>query len=117
MNIFDSFNPELELQPEDAAELASLRAHPGFKVLQKIFKCGVDQFVLTMINTDQSNQDEVLARHNAARTAAQFYTWVVNAINNTVYEYVHSVPSEKPIDVTEHLDIGDFATIDDEEIL
>jgi len=112
------FNPDLVLEREEVAYLAALVSQPGFKILQKIFRSGVDQFAVQMINADQKNEKEVLARHNAARTAAQFYTWVVNSINNEVQEYIHSAPNDKPIQSAENIDIGEYTseeTITEEE--
>lgn len=109
------FNPEVILEREEIAHLAALISQPGFKVIQKICRTGVDQFTVAMINTDQANKEEVIARHNEARAAARYYTWVINTINNSVTEYIHSTPNSKPIDSAENLDIGDFASDDDTE--
>lgn len=110
-----AFNPEVSLEREEVAHLAALISQPGFKVIQKICRTGVDQFTVSMINTDQSNEKAVLARHNEARAAAKYYTWVIETINNFVAEYVHSAPNDKPIDAAENLDIGDFTDGDFEE--
>ena len=106
-DFFKDFNPEVGLDQDEASQLVAITSHPGFKVIQKIFRCGVDQFAVSLLNTDQANKELVLTRHNAARTAAQFYTWVISRINNVKNDYINSIPSKKPIESVENLDFGD----------
>jgi hypothetical protein len=113
--LFKDFNPELQLERDEAANLAALVAHPGFKVIQKIFRCGVDQFAVSMLNTDQADRELVLSRHNAARTAAQFYTWGINHINGIIQDYVHEATNDKPIESAENLDLGEYNNLYEEE--
>jgi hypothetical protein len=101
------FNPEVALEREEAAFLATLASQPGFKVLQKIMRSGVDQFTVSMINTDESDEKAVLARHKLSKAAAVYYTWVTNVINNTIQEYIYSTPTDKPVESAENLDIGE----------
>lgn len=109
------FNPDVHLEREEVAHLASLVSQPGFKILQKIFRSGVDQFTVAMMNADQANEKAVLARHNEARAAAKYYTWVIETINNSVVEYVHSGYDEKPVDAGENLEIGEFTNAEEFE--
>lgn len=113
--MFKDFNPELSIGQDEAASLAAVTAHPGFKVIQKIFRCGVDQFAISMLNTDQADKELVLSRHNAARTAAQFYTWGINHINGVIQDYIHEATDQKPIDSAENLDFGEVANIENVE--
>jgi hypothetical protein len=112
-DFFKDFNPEVGLNQDEASQLAALTAHPGFKTIQKIFRCGVDSFAVAMLNTDQATPELVLARHNAARTAAQFYTWVISRINHVKEDYINSIPSNKPIESVENLDLGDETTVEE----
>lgn len=101
------FNPELELERKEIAELAAIYSQPGFKVLTKIHRTSVDWFVKNLLNTDGVKKDEVLIRHNQAQVAAQLYTLLLNYVNNLVHEYVHSQPTNKLVESAEGLDIGD----------
>jgi len=112
----NEFNPELHLERDEVAMLGALMAHPGFRVFQKLCKTYVDVFALDMINADQANEKDVLAKHNAAKTAAQFYTMITNRINQEVNDYiVNARESEKPVDAGAGLDMGEFSVDSEEE--
>ncbi len=109
------FNPEVTLEREEVAQLASLVAQPGFKSLQKIMRSGVDQFTVRMLNA--GNEEEVIAGHKLAKAAAMYYTWVTNTLTNSIAEYVYSVPNDNPVESAENLDIGDSSEFEEEEPL
>ena len=103
------FTPELHLERDEVALLAALMSHPGFKVFQKVCKTYVDVFALDMINADQADEKSVLAKHNAAKTAAQFYTMITARVNQEVNDYVvNAKESMKPVDSGAGLDMDDF---------
>lgn len=107
MEDFSDFNPEIEISPSEAGELAAVMAHPGFKVIQKISRCCVDMFVKDWINQD--TEEKILKAHKYAKVAAMLYTMQLNNMTMVVDTYVHSKPSSKPIDVAEALDIGEYS--------
>ena len=113
----EDFLPELELSDEDLTSIAGIIGHPGFKAYNKVWHHVVSTFAVKTINTEQSDRDLVLARHNASRVAAQLYQTVTNKINQSVSDFIHSRPSDKPIDPTDNLDLGGVLeyTIDGEE--
>lgn len=102
-----TFNPELQLEPQEISELASIYGQPGFLVINKIYRLAVDSFVKELINADGANEKDVIARHNQAKTAAQLYTKWLQTVNHIVYQYTHSVQSDKPIDAAQGLDFGE----------
>lgn len=110
-----SFNPEIELKKEEVAALASIVAHPGFEVMKRVFRTCVDWFIKEMINANVSNEKDIIAKHNQAKTAAQLYTLFLGVINEEILQYVHSQPNNKPVDSGEGLDLQN--TIADGEML
>lgn len=111
------FSPEIELTKEELSALASIYGQPGFKVLTKMFRSCVDWFAIKMINADPSDKEDVLAKHVQAKTAAQLYTLLLENINENVMQYIHSMPSDKPIEAATGLDLGDFAEAEEEPIV
>ncbi len=105
MEKLEGFNPDIELDRGEQSSLAAILAQPGFKVLQKIGKACVDQFVVSWIN--QTKEEDVLRAHRHAKVAAQFYTAFLQTVHNEVSDYIHSQPQDKPVDSTEALDIGE----------
>jgi hypothetical protein len=112
----NEFMPELALEPEEVANLASLRGHPGFPVLQKMLRSLVDKYAVAMINVAETDEKEVLAKHKMAKLAAQYYVSFVNSINNVTELYIATRPQTKPVESAEGIDLGEF-TLDTEESL
>jgi hypothetical protein len=100
------FNPDISLDRAEQSSLASIIAQPGFAVVQKIGKSCVDSFVVAWINKEQD--EDVLRAHRHAKVAAQFYTMLIQRIKDEVDEYIHTQPQEKPLDVAQSLDIGEY---------
>lgn len=105
------FNPDLQLDTTDRANLAGLSSNEGFKVLQRIMRSEVDKFVVKLINTDPAKPKEIIAAHRLAKAAAQFYTAISNRVNEEIQTYI-ATPREgdRPVDVTSGvLDFGQIA--------
>jgi len=111
MENFDKFDPDIHIGQDEAAALAAIMAHPGFKVVQKICRACVDQFIVGWIN--QVEDADVLRAHRHAKVAAQLYTMQLRMMKNVVDDYIHSQPTDKPIDSAEALDIGEFSHPED----
>lgn len=111
------FKPELELDQQDISELAAVYGQPGFKVICKIHRTCVDWFIKQLVNTDGVKKDDVLVRHMQAQVAAQLYTLMLDSINNVVAEYIHSRPSDKPVNAAPGLDFGEDIESEGENIL
>lgn len=107
MEVDFEFKPELILDQQELSELAAIYGQPGFKVVNKIHRTCVDWFVKQLINTPITKPEDVLARHVQSQTAAKLYTLLLDAINNTVQEHIHSLPSGKPVEGAPGLDFGD----------
>lgn len=105
MEKLEGFNPEIDLDRGEQSSLAAVYSQPGFKVIQKIGKACVDQFVVSWIN--QVKEEDVIRAHRHAKVAAQLYTAIMQSIHNEVSDYIHTQPQEKPVDSTEALDIGE----------
>jgi hypothetical protein len=117
MEVDFTFKPELVLDQQEIAELAAVIGQPGFKVVAKIHRTCVDWFVRQLINTDVKDKDAIIARHMQSQTAAQLYTLVLDSINNTVDEYIHSRPSDKPVDAVQGLDFGEDSNTEEDSVL
>jgi len=104
-----SFTPELELDRADESALASIVSQPGWKVFEKIGKVVADQFILKALNTDATKEADMVIRMRMAQVAAQYHTMLFNIVSNTVTEYIHSQPSDKPIESAEAIDIGEYS--------
>ena len=109
----EDFMPELELTDDDISSMAGIVTHPGFSAYQRVWKHVVSTFAVKTINTEQSDKDLVLARHNASRVAAQLYQSVTNRVNQEINDFVQSRPSDKPISPISYLDMGE--SVEDEE--
>lgn len=105
------FNPDIELNRGEQAALTSIVGQPGFQTLLTIGRSCVDGFVVDWLN--QEEDKDILRAHRYAKVASQFWTMFIDRINNTVIEYTHSIPSEKPIESAENIDIGEYTNIDD----
>jgi hypothetical protein len=106
MENFDVIEPDIVINQDEAAALAAIMVHPGFKVVQKISRSCVDSFIQGWINKE--TDEEIIRAHRHAKVAAQLYTMQLRRMRNVVDEYMHLHQDEKPIDVTESLDIGEF---------
>jgi hypothetical protein len=103
------FNPELELNQQELADLTGIYGQPGFKVLNKIHRNAVDWFIKQCINTDAADKDKVLSRHMQMQTAAKLYTLLLDNVNNIVVEHIQGMPSTKPVEGAPGLDFGEDA--------
>lgn len=109
MELEKSFDPELELSNKEQADLSAVIHHPGFAVALRLGRCMVDQFVVKWMNAD--SDEDVLKAHKHAKVSAQFFQGFVDRINLEAAQYKSfSTQDNKPIDITENLDMGWFAT-------
>lgn len=114
----EDYLPELELTEEEIASMGGIISHPGFQAYQKVWRHIVSLFAVKAMNTEQSDRDLVLARHNAARVAAQLYQGVTNRVNQEINDFIQSRPSERPVESAPNLDLGgNVYEIDGEEPL
>jgi hypothetical protein len=115
------FSPDIELERGEQSSLASIVSQPGFKVLERLGKACVDQFVVKWIN--QEKPDDVIRAHHRAKVAAQFYTGLIARIYSEVDYYLQSQPNDTPIeagigvDLGEHTDPETFVAYGEEEPL
>lgn len=109
------FDPVVELQPEEVAQLAAIINHPGFKVYNKVWKGAVDGFVIPLLNTPLEDEARILKLHMAAQIVAKLFATVVERVNEEVDQHIASRPSERPLDVTENLDMGGVTTLEQGE--
>jgi hypothetical protein len=113
---FNTYEPEIQLNQQEVADLAGIVYHPGFKVFQKIGKSVVDQFVVSWIN--QKTDEEVLIAHKLAKAAAQFYTMLIKRIDQEVTDLVTSTKLDQtPLDSAAALDLdGDFEGVEETQL-
>jgi hypothetical protein len=109
------FNPEIAISPTEAASLAAIMAHPGFRVWQKISRSCVDQFAVDLLNAPFTDAKEILALHRVGKVAAQLYTYQLNRMKNVVDDYINSQPQDKPVESAENLDLGEHSKPEDFE--
>jgi hypothetical protein len=98
-----------ELTGIERAHLAQWLTEDSFKIVQKLMEDEVKKFSLNLLNA--SNTEDIIARHNLAKAAAQFYQGFINRISQEVLVYTQSPRStDKPVDVTAPLlDLDDIA--------
>lgn len=101
-------NPDVELGRAEQAQLVQTYHSEGYRIMHRIMRAEVDKFIVAMVNANPADREEVLARHQMAKAAAQFFEGVTRKINEEVTQYTAApTPGDKPIDVTEGiLDLG-----------
>lgn len=109
-------DPETELSHLQRAHLSALVSTDGFKVLKDIMELECEKFKVCLINADPSNASAVLAAHNLAKSAAQFYVAVMNRINAEVEAYrLAPRASDAPEDITDgRIDFGEVASLEED---
>ena len=105
-----TFEPNLQLDRNDQAQLCQTYWQPGYKVIHRICRSEVDKFFLALINTPAGDRDAVEAAHKLAKAAAMFYEGITNRINEEVTQFTAAPrTTDTPIDITEAiLDIGEY---------
>ena len=99
---------ELQLERDQQAHLAAIKATPGFQVILDIMKDICDKFTLNLINTPHDDTAAIVANHGLSKASAQFFTMVVDRINEELMQYSKGTTDTKPVDVTEGLlDLGE----------
>jgi hypothetical protein len=68
--------------PSDIGQLLAILKHPGYEVLKRIFESEIDRMQIDLLNTEPTNRDEILAKHNIAKAAAMFYARILQRIEN-----------------------------------
>ena len=99
------FNPELELDRAEVGALTAIVSQPGFKILQRIGKACVDQFLVDWINA--ITDEDVLRKHLYAKTSALFYTRFIARINEEVNVYIEAQPRDTPVESGVGVDLGE----------
>jgi hypothetical protein len=111
-----TYDPDMQLNHQEVADLAGIVYHPGFKVFQKLAKSVVDQFVVSWINKEKD--EEVLRAHRHAKVAAQFYTMLIKRIDQEVTDLVTSTKLDQtPIDSAAALDLDGYDPSVEETLL
>lgn len=96
------FEPQIALEHDERASLAQMAAMPGYKILHRLLRSQVDMFVISLVNVSAADPDDVLAAHQMAKAAAQFYDGITNVVNEEILAYTGAPrPGDKPIDSTE----------------
>lgn len=72
---------------QDRAALTGLKGHPGWEVLIKIMEAECERKKLDMVDVDPADHNAVLAAHAVARSAYEFYTRVVKAVDHQIAEF------------------------------
>ena len=72
-------------------QLAALSHSSGFEALCVLMEQTVRDAVAELLATDPANQNEVLAKHNSARTMAAFYTRMRKAVEFSTNESLGDV--------------------------
>lgn len=99
-----TYNPDLQLDHGDRAQLLQIVVMPGYKVMHHIFKSEVDKFFVALANANSANAEEVVAAQILYKSAAMFYSAVTNRINEEVMQYTNTPNANAdPVDETEGL--------------
>jgi hypothetical protein len=91
-------DPELKLTQNEQAHLKTLITMEGFKVLQQIMEASIERFKVALLNCDATDERKVLELHNRTKAAAQFYTDVINRVNNELEDYAAAKNQPKVVD-------------------
>jgi hypothetical protein len=73
---------ELELTDDERGVLAASVKQRGFEIMQRIMEDQVRKFNFKLLDCNPAKQDEVLAAHFIAKGVAQFYTALMEKIEN-----------------------------------
>jgi hypothetical protein len=109
-----AFDPDIELSGEERNDLASTMAMPGFRVIWKLMKASVDHFGNNLMNVPTGDNRHVLAKHRDWKVAGQFATILATLMSREKEIYLSSLPSPKPVDSAEGLDMGEVTDPGDE---
>jgi|ERR1039458_1800836 hypothetical protein len=92
---------ELNLTDDERGVLSASVKQRGFEIMQRVMEDQVRKFNFALINADPANQDSVLAAHYLAKAVAQFYTSLMEKIENECQ--IHAYSNRKPVieDATE----------------
>jgi hypothetical protein len=71
---------ELGLTDDERGILAASVKQRGFEILQRVMEDQVRKFNFKLLDTNPAKQDEVLAAHFIAKGVAQFYTALIEKI-------------------------------------
>jgi|ERR1700677_3803889 hypothetical protein len=71
---------ELGLTDDERGILAASVKQRGFEILQRVMEDQVRRFNFKLLDTNPAKQDEVLAAHFIAKGVAQFYTALIEKI-------------------------------------
>jgi hypothetical protein len=98
-----------ELTGIERAHLAQWLTEDSFKIVQKLMEDQIKKFNLDLVNA--SKTEDIIVKHNLAKSAAQFYQMLIERISQEVLIYTQAPKStDKPKDVTESiLDLDDIA--------
>lgn len=103
-----NIDAECELTGIERAYLAAWINEESFKIAQKLMEDQVKRFNIDLVNATKS--EDIIAKHNIAKAAAQFYQGFINRLNQEILFY-HQAPkaTDKPIDITQNLDMDNIA--------
>jgi hypothetical protein len=85
---------ELELTDDERGVLSASVQQRGFEIMQRIMEDQVRKFNFKLLDTNPAKQDEVLAAHFIAKGVAQFYTALMEKINDECG--IHAYTNRKP---------------------
>src|SRR5271156_2237513 len=95
---------ELNLTDDGRGVLAASVKQRGFEIMQKIMEDQVRKFNFKLLDCNPAKQEEVLAAHFIAKGVAQFYTALMEKIENEcqIVAYTNRKPEvENATDVPE----------------
>lgn len=115
-----AYFPEIDLTPDERAQLMHTISTPGQSVFNKVFKSVVDGYTTHLLNSPEGQPEIVHERLIMAKVAAQLFTSLVKHINAEVVQYkllMDQTAIQPPRDDTAGLlDIGAApSTFDDVE--
>jgi hypothetical protein len=106
-----AYFPEIELTPDERAQLMQTISTPGQAVFNKVFKSVVDGYTTYLLNSPEGKPEIVVERLIMAKVAAQLFTSLVKHINAEIVQYkllMDQTAVQKPRDDTAGLlDIGE----------
>jgi hypothetical protein len=92
---------EFELSDDERGVLAASVKQRGFEIMQRIMEDQVRKFNFKLLDCNPAKQEEVLAAHFIAKGVAQFYTALMEKIENECQIVAYSNRKPKIEDATE----------------
>lgn len=103
-----SVNASFKLDDRQRSVLTAFVQQEGWDVMQKLMESEIREFNVALHNTPVSQREAVLANHNVAVAAAQFYVGLISRIANELGVHSYHTSGVGTVGKPENHNIEDF---------